>query len=130
MTPSKVRKRYPSYTTKSGNVINPETLGCFVGFLDDDEVLQGMDDTILSASPHLSSLMACLFDRGFRPVGEMPTLLFALAHLTNSYETIRMDGGEPRESIELAMAMTLRHPVMQRMLSRQVANSIDGVARV
>ncbi len=101
-----------------------------MGFLDDDEVLSRMDDSILSASPHLSSLMACLFDKGFRPSGEMPTLLFALAHLTNAYETIRMDGGEPRESFDLAAAMTLRHPVMQRMLSNQVASRIDGAAGV
>jgi hypothetical protein len=102
----------------------------FVGFLDDNEVLSRMDDAILSASPSLSSLMSCIFEKGFRPVGEMPTLLFALAHLANSYETIRMDGGEPRESFDLAMAMTLRHPVMQKMLSQQVAGRVNDAAGV
>ena len=114
----------------TGNVINPETSESNVGFLDDGEVLQRMDDTILSVSPHLSSLMSCIFSKGFRPVGEMPTLLFAMAHLTNCYETIRMDGGEPRESFALAAAMTLRHPVMQKMLSGQVASRIDDAAGV
>ena len=99
-----------------------------MGFLDDDEVLERMDDTLLSASPHISSLMSCLFSKGFRPTGEMPTLLFALAHLANSYETIRMDGGEPRESIDLAFAMTLSPPGMQRMLSRQVAAMVEEAA--
>ena len=75
-------------------------------------------------------MMSCLFRKGFRPTGEIPTILFALAHLANSYETIRMDGGEPRESIDLAFAMTLRHPVMQRMLSRQVAAKVDEAAGV
>ena len=101
-----------------------------MGFLDDEEVVSRIDDTLLSASPHISSLMACLFSKGFRPTGEMPTLLFALAHLANSYETIRMDGGAPRESIDLAFAMTLRHPVMQRMLSKQVSNKVDEAAGV
>jgi hypothetical protein len=123
-------KRHQRFCVQTGNVINPETPEATVGFLDDDEVLERMDDSILSTSPHLSSLMSCLFDKGFRPTGEMPTLLFAIAHLTNAYETIRMDGGEPRESIDLAMAMTLRHPVMQRMLSNQVVARIDGAAGV
>ena len=125
MTPLRVRKRHQRFCIQTGNLINPETPVCNVGYLDDEEVLARMDDSILSASPHISLLMSSLFEKGFRPVGEMPTLLFALAHLTNCYETIRMDGGEPRESIDLAMAMTLRHPVMQRMLARQVANTAD-----
>jgi len=105
--------------------LNPETYRVDVGFLDDEEVLTRMDNTLLSTAPHLSSLMASLFNKGFRPSTEMPTLLFALAHLTHAYETIRMDGGEPRESFDLAMAMTVRHPVMQRMLSQQVASKVD-----
>ena len=115
---------------QTGNVINPETPESIVGFLDDGEVLARMDDTILAASPHLSSLMSVLFDRGFRPTAEMPTLLFALANLSPCYETNRLDGGEPRECFELAMAMTMRHPVMQRMMSKQVASRIDGAAGV
>ena len=101
-----------------------------MGFLEDDEVLERMDDTLLSASPHISSLMSCLFSKGFRPTGEMPTLLFALAHLANSYETIRMDGGEAKESFDLAAALTLRHPVMQRLLSSQITSKIDEAAGV
>ncbi len=101
-----------------------------MGFLDDEEVLARMDDTILSAAPNLNSLMSVLFDRGFKPVGEMPTLLFAMSHLSLCYETNRMDGGEPRESFDLAMATTLRHPVMQRMLSQQVASRVNGAAGV
>ena len=101
-----------------------------MGFLDDEEVLARMNDAILSASPNLSSLMSVLFDRGFKPVGEMPTLLFAMSHLSHCYEINRMGGDEPREAFDLAMAVTLRHPVMQRMLSQQVANSINGAAGV
>lgn len=101
-----------------------------MGFLDDEEVLARMDDTILSAAPNLNSLMSALFDRGFKPVGEMPTLLFAMSHLATSYEAIRMDGSEPRETFDLAMATVLRHPVMQRMLSQQVTSRINGAAGV
>ena len=101
-----------------------------MGFLDDEEILTRMDDAILSCSPHLSSLMSCLFGKGFKPVGEMPTLLFALAHLANSYETIRMDGGEDKESFDLEAALTLRHPVMQRLLSSQITSKIDEAAGV
>mgnify|MGYP003118000037 FL=1 len=111
-------------------MINPETLDNNMGFLDDEEVLSRMDDTILSAAPNLNSLMSVLFAKGFKPVGEMPTLLFAMSHLSLCYETIRMDGGEPRESFDLAMATTLRHPVMQRMLSQQIATRVDGAAGV
>ena len=101
-----------------------------MGFLDDEEVLARMDDAILSAAPNLNSLMSVLFNKGFKPVGEMPTLLFAMSHLALCYETIRMDGGEPRETFDLAMATVLRHPVMQRMLSQQVAGRINGAAGV
>tara|TARA_R100000963_G_C4633911_1_gene98357 strand:- start:600 stop:998 length:399 start_codon:yes stop_codon:yes gene_type:complete len=125
-----VGKRHQRFCVQTGNVINPETPEDTVGFLDDDEVLLRMDDTMLATAPHLSSLMSVLFDKGFRPTGEMPTLLFALAHLTNSYETIRMDGGDPKESFDLSAAMTLRHPVMQRMLSNQVASKMDEAAGV
>ena len=101
-----------------------------MGYLQDDAVLRHMDEAILSASPHLSSLMACLFNKGFTPVGQVPALIFSMAHLATTYEGIRMDGGEPEESFELAQALTLRHPVAQRLMAEQVASAVDSAAGV
>lgn len=101
-----------------------------VGYLDDDEIQQSMDDAILASATHLSTLLTALFDKGFRPVGQMPTLLFSIAHFCNAYETLRMDGGEPLESFELAQALTLKHPVMQKMIAEQLAGAVNRGAGV
>lgn len=101
-----------------------------VGYLDDDDVLLHIDDAILSASPHLGSLMSVLFERGFRPSGQMPTLIFATSFFTNSYEAIRMDGGEPKESIDLAISLTINHPVIQKFIAKQMSVMIDTAAEV
>jgi len=101
-----------------------------VGFLEDDDVLKHADDAILSASPHLCDLMATLFTQGFRPIGQMPTLLFGLCLMANFYETVRMDGGEPQESMELAAALALRHPVIQKNMAFVAADAVDAAAGV
>ena len=103
---------------------------CFVGFLDDEVVLKHMDDAFLSASPHLSCLMATLFDKGFRPHGQMPTIIFALSLMGNYYETIRMDGGEVRESFDLSISLVLKHPVIQKFLAQQISNNVDSAAGI
>tara|TARA_R110001599_G_scaffold352863_2_gene588860 strand:+ start:585 stop:893 length:309 start_codon:yes stop_codon:yes gene_type:complete len=101
-----------------------------VGFLDDEQVLTHMDDALLSASPHLSCLMATLFDKGFRPHGQMPTFIFALSLMGSYYETIRMDGGGQKESFELAISLVLKHPVIQKFLAQEISNNVDAAAGV
>ena len=41
-----------------------------------------------------------------------------------------MDGGEPLESFELAQALTLKHPVMQRLIAEQIAGAVNRGAGV
>ena len=101
-----------------------------VGYLEDEDIQKCMDDAILASATHLSTLLTMLFEKGFRPVGQMPTLLFSIAHFCNAYETLRMDGGEPLESFELAQALTLKHPVMQRLISEQIAGAVNRGAGV
>ena len=96
-----------------------------MGFLDDEDIIRHADEAILSASPHLSDLMEALFREGFRPIGQGPTLLFGLCLMANFYETVRMDGGEPAESMELAAALALRHPVLQKNLAFAAATAVD-----
>ena len=41
-----------------------------------------------------------------------------------------MDGGEPKESIDLAISLTINHPVIQKFIAKQMSVMRDTAAEV
>ena len=102
-----------------------------VGFLSDSVVQGEIDDLLASAATPSSRLMSRLVSLGWQPTeGETHTLLFALAVFVRTYNEQRDLGCEIENSLDLAYATTLNHPVISKLVAAKTGAALDAAAGV
>ena len=97
-----------------------------------------LGDELASASLHevltvvrdpLDQLMTRLVQLGFQPVTQTSTLTFAFSLFVIRYGEHMEMGVSMADSLNLAQAEVLSHPVITRFLSNTVGESIDRSVR-
>ena len=102
-----------------------------VGFLSDSVVQGEIDDLLASAATPSSRLMSRLVSLGWRPYdGEVPSLLYGMALFVRAYNEQRDIGCEIENSIDLAYATTLNHPVISKLVAAKTGAALDAAAGV
>jgi hypothetical protein len=101
-----------------------------VGYLADEQVQGDVDDLLASAATSSGRLMNRLIHLGWKPVGEVPTLIFGGFLFIHSYGNAREGGAEVAESLDLAHATMLEHPVIQRFFAAKTSAAINTAAGV
>lgn len=99
-----------------------------MGFLDDETLAGEVNLLLLEASPRTEQCLSKLLELGWRPVGELPTLIFAMALLCHYYESSEV--GEVEDSLTLAYARMMNHPVISDFLALKGVQMIDQAAGV
>ena len=102
-----------------------------VGFLSDSVVQGEIDDLLASAATPSSRLMSRLVSLGWRPYdGEVPALLYGMALFVRAYNEQRDLGCEIENSLDLAYAATLNHPVISKLIAAKTGAALDAAAGV
>ena len=102
-----------------------------VGFLSDSVVQGEIDDLLASAATPSSGLMSRLVSLGWRPYdGEVPALLYGMALFVRAYNEQRDLGCEIENSLDLAYATTLNHPVISKLVAAKTCAALDAAAGV
>ena len=102
-----------------------------VGFLADTVVQGEIDDLLASAATPSSRLMSRLVSLGWRPYqGEVPALLYGMALFVRAYNEQRDMGCEIENSLDLAYATTLNHPVISKLVAAKTGAALDAAAGV
>ena len=109
---------------------NYEWSVCVVGFLSDVDVQGDVDDLLTSAATPSSNLMNRLISLGWRPDGEVPTLLYGLSLFVMFYNTHRDEGTDFPLCLDMAYAETINHPIFSRLIAARIGTAIDGAAGV
>ena len=99
-------------------------------YLADEQVQGDIDDLLVSAATSSGRLMNRLIHLGWKPVGEMPTLIFGGFLFIHSYAKARDEGADVAESLDLAHAGMLEHEVIQRFFAAKTSAAINSAAGV
>ena len=97
-------------------------------YLADEQVQGGIDDLLVSAATSSGWLMNRLIHLGWKPVGEVPTLIFGVFLFIHSYAKARDEGADVAESLDLAHAGMLEHEVIQRFFAAKTSAAINSAA--
>ena len=102
-----------------------------MGFLSDSVVQGEIDDLLAAAATPSSRLMSRLVSLGWRPYdGEVPALLYGMALFVRAYNEQRDLGCESENSLDLAYATTLNHPVISKLVAAKTGAALDAAAGV
>ena len=75
--------------------------------------------------------MSRLVSLGWRPYdGEVPALLYGMALFVRAYNEQRDRGCEIENSLDLAYATTLNHPVISKLVAAKTGAALDTAAGV
>ena len=99
-------------------------------YLADEQVQGDIDDLLVSAATSSGRLMNRLIHLGWKPVGEVPTLIFGGFLFIHSYAKARDEGADGAESRDLAPAGMLEHEVIQRFFAAKTSAAINSAAGV
>lgn len=99
-----------------------------MGFLTDRIVLTEIDILLVGMAASSNRLMRRLVALGFRPNGELPTLLFSCVLFVEHYNQVR--GSDISDSLNLAKARTLGNPIIQKYLASKTVDGINQMAGV
>ena len=99
-----------------------------MGFLENEVLAGEVNLLLLEASPRVEQVFSDLLALGWRPVGELPTLLFGMALMCHYYEPSEI--GEVEDSLTLAYARMMTHPVISGFLALKGVQMIDQAAGV
>ena len=117
--------------TGFGTPKSPDLSVSIVGFLSDSVVQGEIDDLLASAATPSSRLMSRLVSLGWRPYdGEVPALLYGMALFVRAYNEQRDLGCEIENSLDLAYATTLNHPVISKLVAAKTGAALDAAAGV
>ena len=102
-----------------------------MGFLSDSVVQGEIDDLLASAATPSSRLMSRLVSLGWRPYGEeIHALMYGMALFVRAYNEQRDLGCEIDNSLDLAYATTLNHPVISKLVAAKTGAALDAAAGV
>lgn len=101
-----------------------------MGYLADEQVQGDVDDLLASAATSSGRLMNRLIHLGWKPVGEVPTLIFGGFLFSHNYAKAREEGASVPESLDLAHAGMLEHEVIQRFFAAKTSAAINTAAGV
>lgn len=102
-----------------------------MGFLSDGATAQELDDLLAAAATPLSGLMSRLFALGWRPVGMVPTLLYAQAVFIKAYNEVRDEMNlSVEDAFSHAYSTMMNHPYVQKYAAMIAAAVIDQAAGV
>lgn len=100
-----------------------------VEFVADAEVAQAIDELLVIASPRVDKVLNRLQQRGFLNTGHGSALMVAIGLLCLRY-TQHREGAEIADSLNLAVADVLNHPLIQHHLTQATVAGIDQAAGV
>ncbi len=91
----------------------------------DEEILFLVDDILSSVAASSTKLMNRLTILGFRPSGQISTLVFAAFLYVYNYNDARKDS-TISESIEISKAKTFSNPILQKFFAAMSAQTVNG----
>ena len=100
-----------------------------VEFVADEEDAVAIDELLLIASPPVDRVLSRLQQRGFLDSGQGSALMVAIGLLCLRY-TQHREGAEIADSLKLAVADVLNHPLIQHHLTQATVTGIDQAAGV
>jgi len=98
--------------------------------LSDEIVLNNLDEALRTILTPICKTMDRLFDIGFTPVGDIPTITLAIAIFIWRYNECRDLGVSIEDSLKIAQGSVLQNPNISRHLAQKgfiVINNIAGV---
>ena len=96
-----------------------------VGFLQDQEVREALDDLLSSAATSSDRLMTRLIGLGWKPSGEAHPMFFGLTLFIMAYNDARDNSDDIDDCLLHARAVVLGNPNIARVISQGVADGVD-----
>jgi len=90
-----------------------------VGILSDEVILDETDNALRAMLLPMCRAMDRLFDMGFTPVGDMPTLIYASGIFVWRYNECRDEGVSVQDSLKIAQGSVLSHSIVNRYLAQR-----------
>ena len=102
----------------------PET----VDVLADEELLSHIDALLRASDPPFDQVMTRLVDLDWKPSGQASAFILAMALFTKQYVKHR-ENADVHESMRLAQADVLSHPVVSKIMAQTTGAAIDSAVR-
>ena len=101
-----------------------------VGFLDDSEVRDAVDDLMSSAVSSSNRLMSRLMELEWKPVGEGHITILALMLMVHHYNGFRDQSDDIPDCLVNAYVQAINHPTISRYMAKATADKVGGAAGV
>ncbi len=99
-----------------------------VDVLTDDELLSHIDALLRASDPPFNRVMTRLVDLDWKPNGQASAFILAMALFNKQYVHHREEA-DVVESMRLAQADVLSHPVISKALAQTTGAAIDSAVR-
>jgi hypothetical protein len=100
-----------------------------VDALTDEELLSHIDALLRASDPPFDRVMTRLVELDWKPSGQGSAFVLALALFTKSYVKHR-DEADVMESVRLAQAEVLAHPVISKVVAQTAGSAVDSAVGV
>ena len=99
-----------------------------VEVLTDEELLSSIDELLTSSHPPFDRVMSRLIALDWKPNGQASAFVLAMALFTKQYAHHRGEA-DVVESMRLAQADVLSHPVISKVVAQTTGAAIDQAVR-
>lgn len=100
--------------------------GGVVGFLDDQQVRDAIDDLMQSAVTSSDRLMTRLMELDWKPNGEAHLTILALMLIVHHYDSLRDQSEDIPDCLVNAYVQTMSHPTISRYMAKIAADRVGG----
>ena len=101
-----------------------------MGFLDDQEVRDAIDDLMQSAVTSSNRLMNRLMELEWKPIGEGHITILALMLMIHHYDSFRDQSEDIPDCLVNAYVQAVNHPTISRYMAKVTADKVGGAAGV
>ena len=104
--------------------------GGVVGFLDDQQVRDAIDDLMQSAVTNSDRLMTRLMELDWKPNGEAHITILSLLLIIHHYNFFRNQSDDIPDCLVNAYVQAMNHPTISRYMAKVTADRVGGAAGV
>ena len=101
-----------------------------VGFLDDQQVRDAIDDLMQSAVTSSDRLMTRLMKLDWKPNGEAHITILALMLMVHHYDSFRDQSEDIPDCLVNEYVQSMSHPTISRYMAKIAADRVGGAAGV
>ena len=100
-----------------------------VDALNDQELLSHIDALLRASDPPFDRVMTRLVELDWKPIGQGSAFILALALFNKRYVHHREEA-DVMESVRLAQAEVLAHPVISKVVAQTAGSAVDSAVGV